>query len=143
MSDKLEGLTRKQLIESLRTINYEGKGLGTKTKDQLIAIVETQEKKGAFKNYEANEAVRMVRKALGLSTHGNVKSRTQGLKPNKSDAGKSGKELAEEALLSVRKAMNFKTDNRVKKMLLQTLKNDLDQFEDEMKRDFPRYKAPK
>ena len=73
-----------------------------------------------------------MREALGLSTHGNIKNRTQGIRKSKKDDAKSPKALADEALALVKEALAMKGKPKLKKQLLARMMKEMDKFEEEI-----------
>ncbi len=131
MSDELGALSRKQMVDALKVIKYK-KPYRNKNKDELIAIMEQELKSGGFKEYEAEKAIKVMREALGLSTHGNIKNRTQGIRKSKRDDAKSPKALADEALSLVKEALAMKGKPKLKKQLLARMMKEMDKFEEEI-----------
>ena len=102
-STKLETLSRDQLKRAAKILKL--KGYGNKNKTELISAIMEARKEFTKSQYDAEAAILAVREALGLSTHGKVKSRTQGIRRSAKDEAKSPKELASEAMDAMRKAL--------------------------------------
>ena len=119
-------LKKTELQDVLRAIKYKG-NIANKNKTQLIAIIMDEEDKGNMKQFHAHDAILKMRQALGLSTHRNVKSRTQGLRKSKAEDAKSAKQQASEALALVKQAASFKP--KLKKQFLERLKNEMEKME--------------
>ena len=90
------------------------------------------------REYEAEKAIKVMREALGLSTHGNIKNRTQGIRKSKKDDAKSPKALADEALALVKEALAMKGKPKLKKQLLARMMKEMDKFEEEMAKEYPK-----
>tara|TARA_R110000822_G_scaffold48224_3_gene127290 strand:- start:2403 stop:2702 length:300 start_codon:yes stop_codon:yes gene_type:complete len=69
---------------------------------------------------------------MGLSTSGNLKSRTAGLRKSKAEDAKSAKQIAQEAMVSVRAALKVKGKPKLKKQFLARMKKEMDDFEKEL-----------
>lgn len=119
-------LKRTELQDVLKAIKYKG-SIANKNKTQLIAIIMDEEDKGNMKQFEAHDAIMKMRQALGLSTHRNVKSRTQGLRKSKAEDAKSAKQQASEALALIKQAQNFKP--KLKKQFLERMKKEVNEME--------------
>lgn len=120
------------LIKSLRAVGITGVSGLNKTK--LINKTMDAMEDGKFDNYDADKVILEIREALGLSTHGNVKSRTQGLRKSKVDDAKSAKQLASESLALVKEALAMTNRKpKLRKQFINRMKKELDDFEIEIK----------
>ncbi len=75
---KLETLSREDLKRAAKILKL--KGYGNMNKTQLISVIMEAGKSIRKAEYDAESAILKVREALGLSTSGNLKSRTAGLR---------------------------------------------------------------
>ena len=89
-------------------------------------------KKIRLAEYDAEAAILKVREALGLSTSGNLKSRTQGLRKSKIDDAKTPKQIASEAMVAMRQALRIKDKPKLKKQFLAKMKKEMADFEKEL-----------
>ena len=80
---KLETLSREDLKRAAKILKL--KGYGNKNKTELISAIMEAGKNIRKAEYDAEAAILKVREALGLSTSGNLKSRTAGLRKSKVD----------------------------------------------------------
>ncbi len=82
------------------------KGFGNKNKTQLVDMIMENKGKLSEGQFMAEDAILKIREALSLSTSGNIKKATKGLRntPKSGRNQKSAQRLAEEALMDVRKA---------------------------------------
>ncbi len=129
---KLETLSRNDLKRAAKVLKI--KGFGNKNKTELIADIMEAGKKVSDPQYDAEEAILQIREALGLSTSGNIKSRTKGLRKSKKDDEKSPKQLAREALALMREATGsrLRTQPKLKKQFIMRMKKELEEFEKEI-----------
>ena len=127
---KLETLSREDLKRAAKVLKI--KGYGNKNKTELIALVMEAGKNIRKAEYDAESAILKVREALGLSTSGNLKSRTAGLRKSKVEDAKSPKQIAAEAMASIREAMKIKDKPKLKKEFLTRMKKEMDAFEKEL-----------
>lgn len=102
---ELMKLSREDLKRAAKIMKL--KGFGNKNKSQLVDMIIDNKDKLSRGELEANEAIIMVREALGLSTSGNIKKETKGLRntPKSGRNEKSAQRLANEAIADIRKAM--------------------------------------
>ena len=102
---ELMKLSREDLKRAAKIMKL--KGFGNKNKSQLVDMIIDNKDKLSRGQLEANEAIIMVREALGLSTSGNIKKETKGLRntPKSGRNEKSAQRLANEAIADIRKAM--------------------------------------
>ena len=126
-----EKFTRDDLLTILQVAKVGGYANANKTK--MINKIIKMNEEGELKYIEAKRAVYEMRQALGLSTNTKVKSDTQGLRKSKKDDKKSAKDLADEALGMVKKALALKGKPKLKKQFLQRIQKEMDDFEDEIK----------
>ncbi len=129
---KLETLSRNDLKRAAKVLKI--KGFGNKNKTELIASIMEAGKKVSDAQYDAEDAILQIREALGLSTSGNIKSRTKGIRKSKKDDEKSPKQLAKEALALMREATGsrLRTQPKLKKQFIMRMKKELDEFEKEI-----------
>ena len=129
---KLETLSRDELKRAAKVLKL--KGYGNKNKTELISSIMEAGKEVSASEYDAESAILKVREALGLSTHGRIKSRTQGLRKSKKDDAKSPKRLASEAMAAMREATGsrLRTQPKLKKQFLAKMRKEMDDFEKEV-----------
>jgi len=128
----LKKAKKADLIKSLRAVGITGVSGLNKTK--LINKTMDAMEEGKFDNYDADKVILEIREALGLSTHGNVKNRTQGLRKSKVDDAKSAKQLASESLALVKEALAMTNRKpKLRKQFINRMKKELDDFEIEIK----------
>ncbi len=126
----LSSLTKEKLKDILRVMKI--KGVSTFNKTKLVKKIMDEQDKGNMANYEANQTIAEIRKALGL-TNNPLASRTKGVRKTKVDDAKEAKAFADEALGLVRKAM--KTIGRkpkLSKQFKQRILKEIEDFEDEI-----------
>ncbi len=132
-STKLETLSRDQLKRAAKILKL--KGYGNKNKTELISAIMEARKEFTKSQYDAEAAILAVREALGLSTHGKVKSRTQGIRRSAKDEAKSPKELASEAMDAMRKALAMtERTPKLKKQFLARMRKEMDEFEKDVEK---------
>ena len=85
---KLETLSREDLKRAAKVLKL--KGFGNKNKTELISAIMEAGKNIRKAEYDAESAILKVREALGLSTSGNLKSRTAGLRKSNISKAASG-----------------------------------------------------
>jgi len=128
---KLETLSREDLKRAAKILKL--KGFGNKNKTELISAIMEAGKKISSAEYNAEAAILKVREAMGLSTSGNLKSRTAGLRKSKIDDKKSPKELAAEAMRAVAAALSATNRKpKLNKQFKMKIKKELDDFEASM-----------
>ena len=127
---KLEALSRNDLLRAAKILKL--KGFSNKNKKELTALIMDAGKNIRKAEYDAEAAILKVREALGLSTSGNLKSRTAGLRKSKVDDAKSPKQIAAEAMASIREAMRIKEKPKLKKQFLARMKAEMEAFEKEL-----------
>ena len=127
---KLETLSRNDLLRAAKILKI--KGFSNKNKTQLIALVMDAGKDIRKAEFDAEAAILKVREALGLSTSGNLKSRTAGLRKSKIEDNKTPKQIAKEAMASIRQAMKIKDKPKLKKQFLTRMKAEMEAFEKEL-----------
>ena len=76
-------IKRAELIRGLKVVGVSG--VNNLKKSDLVNKMMDEMEKGKFKQYEADKTILLIREALGLSTHGNLKSRTAGIRKSKKD----------------------------------------------------------
>ncbi len=105
------------------------KGYANKNKSAIIDMILQNKGKLSEGQFMAEDAILKIREAMGLSTSGNIKKKTKGLRntPKSGKNQKSAQRLAEEALTDVRKAM------RKSKGKLELDKDVVDRLKKEMK----------
>jgi hypothetical protein len=132
VAGNLKKAKKADLIKSLRAVGITGVSGLNKTK--LINKTMDAMEEGKFDNYDADKVILEIREALGLSTHGNVKNRTQGLRKSKVDDAKSAKQLASESLALVKEALAMTNRKpKLRKQFINRMKKELDDFEIEIK----------
>jgi len=101
---ELMKLSREDLKRAAKIMKI--KGFGNKNKSQLVDMIIANKDVLSRGQLEANEAILMVREALGLSTSGNIKKETKGLRntPKTGRNQKSAQRLATEAIADMKKA---------------------------------------
>ena len=124
---KLETLSREQLKRAAKVLKL--KGYSNKNKVELIAAIMEAGKKIRLAEYDAESAILKVREALGLSTSGNIKSRTQGLRKSKKEDAKTPKQIASEALTAMREALAIKDSPKLKRQFLARMRKEMNDFE--------------
>jgi len=125
---KLETLSREDLKRAAKVLKL--KGYGNKNKTELIADIMEAGKKISLAEYNAEAAILKIREALGLSTSGNLKSRTAGLRKSKIEDAKSPKQLAAEAMKAVKEALAATNRKpKLSKQFKMRIKKELDDFE--------------
>tara|TARA_R110000803_G_scaffold180443_2_gene242869 strand:- start:1202 stop:1699 length:498 start_codon:yes stop_codon:yes gene_type:complete len=129
---KLETLSREDLKRAAKILKL--KGYGNKNKTELISAIMEAGKSIRKAEYDAEAAILKVREALGLSTSGNIKSRTAGLRKSKIDDAKTPKQIASEAMASMRQALRIKDKPKLKKQFLTKMRKEMDEFEKELDR---------
>ena len=128
---KLMKLSREDLKRAAKILKL--KGYGNKNKRELAISIMDAGEKVSFAEYDAEGAILNVREALGLSTSGNLKSRTAGLRKSKIDDAKSPKELAAEAMRAVAAALSATNRKpKLNKQFKMKIKKELDDFEASM-----------
>ena len=127
---KLETLSREDLKRAAKVLKL--KGFGNKNKTELISAIMEAGKNIRKAEYDAESAILKVREALGLSTSGNLKSRTAGLRKSKIEDNKTPKQIAKEAMASIRQAMKIKDKPKLKKQFLTRMKAEMEAFEKEL-----------
>ena len=127
---KLETLSREDLKRAAKILKL--KGYGNKNKTELISAIMEAGKSIRKAEYDAESAILKVREALGLSTSGNLKSRTAGLRKSKIEDAKSAKQIASEAMASMRQALRIKDKPKLKKQFLAKMKKEMADFEKEL-----------
>ena len=127
---QLQALSRLDLKRAAKILKL--KGYGNKNKTELIALIMEAEKQISKHQYDAEDAILKVREALGLSISGNIKSRTQGLRKNYKDSTKTAKELAADAMKSMREAMAVRDKPKLKKQFIERMRKEMDAFEKEI-----------
>ena len=127
---KLETLSREELKRAAKILKL--KGYGNMNKTQLISVIMEAGKKIRLAEYDAEAAILKVREALGLSTSGNLKSRTAGLRKSKIEDAKSAKQIASEAMSAMREALKIKGSPKLKKQFLAKMKKEMEDFEKEL-----------
>ena len=127
---KLETLSREDLKRAAKILKL--KGFSNKNKKELTALIMEAGKDIRKAEYDAESAILKVREALGLSTSGNLKSRTAGLRKSKVDDAKTAKQIATEAMASIREAMSIKSKPKLKKQFLTRMKKEMETFEKEL-----------
>jgi hypothetical protein len=129
--ERLMALSREDLKKAAKVLKLAG--YGNKNKTQLVNMIMEASREVSKAQYEAEGAILKVREALGLSTHGKVKSRTQGIRKSFKDEAKSPKELASEALAAMRKAMAMAEGKpKLKRQFVARMKKEMDDFEKEV-----------
>jgi len=126
-------LPKKTLIDGLKVVKFKGISAKLNKKELVKRMLDGMEE-GYFKHYEEEKTIKLIREALGLSTHGNIKDRTQGLRKSKIDDSKTPKQLASESLALVKQALAM-TDRKpkLKKQFISRIRKELDDFEEELK----------
>tara|TARA_Y100000004_G_scaffold150852_1_gene173301 strand:- start:261 stop:758 length:498 start_codon:yes stop_codon:yes gene_type:complete len=127
---KLETLSREDLKRAAKILKL--KGYGNKNKTQLISAIVEASTRLSKAEYDAEGAILKVREALGLSTSGNIKSRTQGLRKSKKEDAKTPKQIASEAMEAMRKALAIKDKPKLKRQFLARMKKEMEDFEKEI-----------
>ena len=127
---KLETLSRNDLLRAAKILKL--KGFSNKNKKELISLIMDAGKNIRKAEFDAEAAILKVREALGLSTSGNLKSRTAGLRKSKVDDAKTPKQIAAEAMASIRQAMKIKDKPKLKKQFLTRMKKEMEAFEKEL-----------
>ena len=127
---KLETLSREDLKRAAKILKL--KGYGNKNKTELISAIMEAGKSIRKAEYDAEAAILKVREALGLSTSGNIKSRTAGLRKSKIDDAKTPKQIASEAMASMRQALRIKDKPKLKRQFLAKMKKEMLDFEKEL-----------
>ena len=127
---KLETLSREQLKRAAKDLKL--KGYGNKNKTELISAIMEAGKEVSKAQYDAESAILKVREALGLSTSGNIKSRTQGLRKSKKEDAKSPKQIASEAMSAMREALAIKDKPKLKRQFVARMKKEMADFEKEL-----------
>ncbi len=127
---KLETLSRDELKRAAKILKL--KGYGNKNKTELIADIMEAGKSIRKSEYDAEAAILKVREALGLSTSGNIKSRTQGLRKSKKEDAKTPKQIASEAMTAMRQALAIKDKPKLKRQFLAKMKKEMADFEKEL-----------
>jgi len=107
------------------------KKYSNKNKNELIKMVVDADADENFKHVEAKEAIQEMRKAMGLSIHGNTKNPLKGIRKNKKDDAKSAKDLADEALGLVKKALKLDKP-KLKKQFINRIMKEMADFEKEV-----------
>jgi len=130
---KLMKLSREDLKRSAKILKL--KGYGNKSKRELAISIMDAGEKVRLAEYNAEGVILTIREALGLSTSGNLKSRTAGLRKSKIDDAKSPKVLAQEALVAVRAAMAASNRSpKLSKQFKTRIANELEKFEKDLKK---------
>ena len=129
---KLETLSREDLKRAAKILKL--KGYGNKNKTELISAIMEAGKSIRKAEYDAEAAILKVREALGLSTSGNLKSRTAGLRKSKIEDAKSAKQIASEAMVAMRQALRIKDKPKLKKQFLAKMKKEMLEFEKELEK---------
>ena len=82
----------------------------------------------------SREDLKRAAKILKLKgfSNGNLKSRTAGLRKSKVDDAKTAKQIATEAMASIREAMSIKSKPKLKKQFLTRMKKEMETFEKEL-----------
>jgi len=127
---KLETLSREELKRAAKVLKL--KGYGNKNKTELISAIMEAGKEVSKAQYDAESAILKVREALGLSTSGNIKSRTQGLRKSKKEDAKSPKQIASEAMSAMREALAIKDKPKLKRQFVTRMKKEMADFEKEL-----------
>lgn len=127
---KLETLSREDLKRAAKVLKL--KGYGNKNKTELIALIMEAGKEVSKAQYDAESAILKVREALGLSTSGNIKSRTQGLRKSKKEDAKTPKQIASEAMSAMREALAIKDKPKLKRQFVARMKKEMADFEKEL-----------
>ena len=119
----LQDLTREQLKRAAKVLKL--KGFSNKNKNQLIAMVLKNRNKLSDAEYRANEAILVVRESLGLSTSGNLKNPTKGIRISKKEAAKPAKQQADEALKMVKAALKASSEMpKLRQQLIRRIKKE-------------------
>ena len=129
---KLETLSREELKRAAKILKL--KGYGNKNKTELISAIMEAGKSIRKAEYDAEAAILKVREALGLSTSGNLKSRTAGLRKSKIEDAKSAKQIASEAMSAMREALKIKGSPKLKKQFLTKMRKEMLDFEKELEK---------
>jgi len=127
---KLETLSREELKRAAKVLKL--KGYGNKNKTELISAIMEAGKEVSKSQYDAESAILKVREALGLSTSGNIKSRTQGLRKSKKEDAKTPKQIASEAMSAMREALAIKDKPKLKRQFVTRMKKEMADFEKEL-----------
>tara|TARA_R110002020_G_scaffold296463_2_gene512054 strand:+ start:1550 stop:2047 length:498 start_codon:yes stop_codon:yes gene_type:complete len=127
---KLETLSREDLKRAAKVLKL--KGYGNKNKTELISAIMEAGKEVSKAQYDAESAILKVREALGLSTSGNIKSRTQGLRKSKKEDAKTPKQIASEAMSAMREALAIKDKPKLKRQFVARMKAEMEKFEKEL-----------
>ena len=123
-------LSREELKRAAKVMRL--KGYGNANKEGLVDLIMRQAEKISKAEYDAEGAILLIRETMGLSTSGNLKSRTAGLRKSKAEDAKSAKQIAQEAMVSVRAALKVKGKPKLKKQFLARMKKEMDDFEKEL-----------
>ncbi len=124
-------IKRAELIRGLKVVGVSG--VNNLKKSDLVNKMMDEMEKGKFKQYEADKTILVIREALGLSTHGNLKSRTAGIRKSKKDDAKSASQLANESLSLMKDAMRMeKRKPKLSKDFIKKIKKELELFENEI-----------
>ena len=128
--EKMMNLSREELKRAAKIMKL--KGYGNANKEGLVDLIMRQAAIISRAEYDAESAILLIREAMGLSTSGNLKSRTAGIRQSKVENAKSAKQLANEAMVSVRAALKVKGKPKLKKQFLARMKKEMDEFEKEL-----------
>tara|TARA_R110002020_G_scaffold100898_2_gene238236 strand:+ start:11264 stop:11698 length:435 start_codon:yes stop_codon:yes gene_type:complete len=125
---KLQTLSREQLKRAAKVLKL--KGYSNKNKSELISMISENKSKMSDAEYDANQTILRIREVLGLSTSGNVKSATQGIRKSKKEADKPAKQQADEALKMVKDALSsIKKKPKLSKQFLKRLDAEMKRHE--------------
>tara|TARA_R110002124_G_scaffold65230_2_gene178577 strand:- start:162 stop:692 length:531 start_codon:yes stop_codon:yes gene_type:complete len=138
---KLQTLSREELKRGAKVLKL--KGYTNKNKSELIAMIIEAVPQIKSSEYEAESAILTIREALGLSTSGNLKNRTAGLPRDTKRGKQSPKQIATEAMASVREAMDagrqamkrnneFKEAPKLRNQFVMRMKKEMADFEKEL-----------
>lgn len=122
--EKLAKLSREELKKAAKVMKL--KGFGNKNKKDLVEMLAAEIPKMRSAQYNAESAILAVRKALKMSTSGNIKDRTKGIRKSKKEAAKPASQQAAEAMRDVQKAMSYKP--RMKRSFKTKVEKDMEKF---------------
>lgn len=123
--EKLATLSREELKRGAKVLKL--KGYTNKNKTQLVDMIASELPKVRKAQYDAESAILTIREALKLSTSGNIKDRTKGIRKSKKEASKPAQQQAAEALREVRKAMSYKP--KTTRKFKSKMEKDMEKFE--------------